>query len=238
MNNYSPLIKQIQEFKSQNPWPHGYFEGDPLDPNFLPRSIRNQQEMHLAYSKNGNSWLHETYIKCIKPYINKKTKALEIGPGRGGWTKCMLNSESIHVLDIAPPDKFWGYIGDHKHIKYIQVKDFLLNELETDYFNYVFSMGTLCHIPFEGVKAYAKNMFDKLQSKAECFWMIADEKKYSLSINKDVKLPRSYKENSIGCFYHSGIEETCKMLENIGYEIISEDLDLIPRDPVIHFRKI
>lgn len=238
MNEYSSLNKHIEEFKSRKIWIKGYFEGNPLDPSSLARSFNEiKGNQHLAYSKNNKSWLHEVYLECIKPYINKNTKALEIGPGIGGWTKCMLDAETIHVLDIAPPNNFWQYIGDHKHIKYIQVKDFLCEDLEKDYFNYVFSMGTLCHIPFEGIRAYAENIYDKLRSKAECFWMVADEKKFSLATNKVTKFPKAYVENSIGCFYQHGIEETCKMLENIGYEIICQDVDLIPRDPLIHFRK-
>jgi hypothetical protein len=54
-------------------WPGGYFEGDPLDP--LSKS---------SYKSLGwMSVLHATYLRCIKPYINEDTVALEIGAGRG-----------------------------------------------------------------------------------------------------------------------------------------------------------
>ena len=58
-------------------WKGGYFEGDPLD--VLSKSTYDQ----VGYM----SVLHATYLRCIKPYINSKTIALEIGPGRGRGQK-------------------------------------------------------------------------------------------------------------------------------------------------------
>ena len=42
----------------------------------------------------------------------------------------------------------------------------------------MFSFGCLCHVSFEGVSEYAENIFGKLKSGANCFWMIADRQKY------------------------------------------------------------
>lgn len=236
MKTKTKATEQINEFKLKHPWPNGYSEGDPLNLSGIPKSYISSDQ-HLGISPNGKGWLHEVYLNCIKPYINKETTALEIGPGEGGWTKCMLDAKSIYTLDIIPPSEFWKTVNHSNNIKYIVVEDFLCNDLPENYFNYVFSMGTLCHIPFDGVEAYAKNMFDKLKPGANCFWMIADEKKFSSAVKKDVKLPREYTPNKIGCFYEHGITETRKMLERIGYEIVCEDLNLIPRDPLIHFKK-
>jgi hypothetical protein len=40
-----------------------------------------------------------------------------------------------------------------------------------------------------------------------------------------------------GKWYHAGTKETCQFLESVGWEIIEQDIDLCPRDPIIHFRK-
>lgn len=61
-------------------WRGGYYEGDPLDP-VGPSS----------YGQFGYvSGLYLTYLVCIKPYVGPNTTVLEIGPGRGAWTRCFV----------------------------------------------------------------------------------------------------------------------------------------------------
>ena len=75
------LAEEIASFEGL--WKGGYYEGDPLDP--------------LSRSTFGNygyvSVLYATYLACIKPYITAETRALELGPGRGAWTKTMLSAK-------------------------------------------------------------------------------------------------------------------------------------------------
>ncbi len=164
----SDLKKEIAHFEGL--WEGGYYEGDPL--STLSKS---------TYGVYGYiSILHATYLSCIKPYINAETVALEIGPGRGAWTKTMLNAKEVWVLDAlsAEYNRFYEYLDNPKNVKYIQVEDFSCRDLPENYFDYMFSFGCLCHVSFEGTTEYAKNLFDKLKSGADCFWLVADKKKY------------------------------------------------------------
>ncbi|MGI8642048.1 MAG: hypothetical protein ACR2MG_19120 [Pyrinomonadaceae bacterium] len=163
------LTEEIASFEGL--WEGGYYEGDPL--SALSKS---------TYGVYGYvSILHATYLSCIKPYINSETVALEIGPGRGAWTKTMLGAKEVWVLDAlsAEYNRFFEYLNHPKNVKYFQVEDFKCNQLPENYFNYMFSFGCLCHVSFEGMTEYATNIFDKLQENTHCFWMIADKKKYS-----------------------------------------------------------
>jgi len=166
-----------QELKSfQGLWKGGYFEGDPLDP--------------LGWSSYGPigfiSGIHATYLRCVKPYINEKTVALEIGPGRGAWTKTMLSAQEIWTMDAlsAEHNGFWDYIPieEKSRIRYLEVQDFSCEELPPNHFNYMFSFGTLCHVSFSGMEEYAKNIYPALKKGANCFWMIADYSKYNTAI--------------------------------------------------------
>lgn len=150
-------------------WGEGYYEGDPRDPM-----------ASSSYGRAGYmSVLHATYLRCIKPYVRGAT-ALEIGPGRGAWTKSMLDAEEVWTIDARPAkdDGFFEYIGEQAHVTRIQVHDFACTELPTDHFNYMFSFGCLCHVSFDGISEYAKNLFSKLQPGTVCFWMVADYGKY------------------------------------------------------------
>ena len=176
------LSREIASFEGI--WQGGYFEGDPLEP--------------LGKSTFGSygyvSVLYATYLRCIKPYVKPDTVALEIGPGRGGWTKALLTAREVWAMDAlsAEYNRFFEYLGHPPNVKYIQVKDFECRDLPEDHFDYMFSFGCLCHVSFDGTSAYARNLFSKLKSGANCFWLVADKQKYDsfIKVEKDFDIWR------------------------------------------------
>ena len=77
------LKKELASFEGV--WRGGYYEGDPLEP--LSRSGYGQ----IGYI----SVVRATYLRCIKPYVNSETVAIEIGAGRGAWTRSMLTAKEV-----------------------------------------------------------------------------------------------------------------------------------------------
>lgn len=227
-----------------------------------------------GYGKlNYVSVLYATYLRCIRPYVNAQTIALEIGPGRGCWTKALLPSKDIWVLDAlsAEHNHFFEYLSHPKNVRYIQVSDFRCKMLPDDYFTYMFSFDCLCHVSFEGIREYATNIYPKLKTGSNCFWMVADYEKYNTAVSdKELDIwrtlmprgrrylpltflltkvlekrnptPRLLKADDHddpipGRWYDAGIERTCSMLKEIGYEIADQDVGTNLRDPIIHFIK-
>lgn len=133
------------------------------------------------------SSLHATYLRCIKPYVNDSTIVLEIGPGKGAWTKAFLPASEVYVMDAVSAEHtdFYSYIPKLNKIHYIQILDLNCTELPNNYFNYMFSFGTLCHMSRESIELYARNLFEKLKPGANCFWMISDYKKWNQGVEND-----------------------------------------------------
>lgn len=250
----------------QNIWKGGYFEGDPLDP------VGRSKYHRIGYI----SVLNAVYLFCIKPYVKSTDVVLEIGPGRGAWTQAMLHAKRVWCIDAKSREDngIDDYLGNPSNIVYHQVGDFLCSELPDNTFSYMFSFGCLCHVPWEGVEAYAVNLFPKLKSGANAFWMISDyDKRNRVSIRfsdydicrrtlplkifkgldwlnrkfnmrllgpgPDPLLDINEKQDrhDTGRWYNIGRDRTVSMLENIGYRIVSPDLELVPRDVIIHFMK-
>ncbi|NVM05306.1 MAG: class I SAM-dependent methyltransferase [Candidatus Helarchaeota archaeon] len=157
-------------------WKGGYYEGDPLD----PYGISTYGQMGFI------SILHAVYQVCIKPYIKSDTVVLEIGPGRGTWTKTMLNAKEIWCLDVlsAKNNKFWEYIGSKNKgkVNYIQVKDFSCSDLPEEHFDFLFSFGTFCHIPVEGQHKYYRNIYSKIRKGGTAMVMFSDLNKYNTAV--------------------------------------------------------
>jgi hypothetical protein len=152
-------------------WQGGYYEGNPLEP-------LSYSNYHIA---GYVSVLHAVYLTCIKPYVSSSTKVLEIGPGRGAWTKTFLNASEVWCLDAlsAEHNHFWEYVGLNDKVKYLEVNDFKCTTLPNGYFNYLFSFGTFCHIPFNNVREYLISLYPKIANDANCFIMISDYDKYN-----------------------------------------------------------
>jgi len=160
-----------QELASfQGLWKGGYWAADPLRP---------QGSVYGIFGQMGTS--HATYLRCIKPYVNEQSTVLEIGPGRGAWTKTLLRAKRVHCMDAlsAENNGFWENIGRRENVTYEQVRDFSCSSLQDDSFTYAFSYDALCHVSFEGITAYAKNLFPKLRAGGNGFFMVADYEKYN-----------------------------------------------------------
>ena len=170
------LRKELDSF--QDLWKGGYFEGDPLDP-LAPSSY-----MAIGYM----SVLHAIYLACIRPYVGCGSSVLEIGPGRGAWTKTFLQAKEVWCLDAlsAEHNGFWQYLGQPANVKYFQVSDFSCRMLPDDHFTYLFSFGALCHVSLAGISEYMKNLHPKLKSGAHGFILVADYGKYNAAIGDEM----------------------------------------------------
>jgi hypothetical protein len=93
----------------------------------------------------------------------------------------MLGAKKIYALDAlsAEHNGIFDYLGNPANVEYHQVADFECKMIDDNEIDFLFSFGCLCHVSFNGVSAYARNLFPKLKSGAQCFWMIADYEKYN-----------------------------------------------------------
>jgi SAM-dependent methyltransferase len=254
-------------------WKGGYYEGDPMEP--MSRS---------SYGICGfNSVLYTVYLTCIRPYINSDTRVLEIGPGRGAWTKTLLKrgAKKVFVIDAAPPEHtgFWDYVGKTDRVEYNTVSDLTLAPIPDGGIDFFFSFGVFCHLSPESCETYISSLARKLRPGAEAFLMIADYDKFNRCIddvdrvslkaflarnpdkiwqptrlafnatwkffgNRMINSRISKQEDlegthakSAGRWYHWGLDRACEVIEREGFTIVERDMEIVARDPVIHFRK-
>lgn len=260
---YEPVTTMSQEERLRKDiasnheiWRGGYAEGDPLDP--------------LGGSSYGAlgwvSVLNLVYRLCIEPYVNAQTTAVEIGCGRGAWSRCILkhSPKELHCLDAlsAKDNRFHHFTPPQASLHYHQVRDFSCSQLPEGQCDYLFSFGCFCHLPPEGVRAYLENLRLRLAPNAHGFIMFADYDKFNHAIAahrysllrlvppgirgaltpwlKGLDHPlmdkRESRSPSPGRWYHLGVETMTAWLEELGYRVITGDMDILPRDPIVHFQ--
>jgi SAM-dependent methyltransferase len=186
----------------------------------------------------------------LQQFIHSSTTALEIGCGKGAWTKKMLQAKHIYCLDAlsAKHNRFWRNVGKrHAHeITYVQVQNFLLEDIPNGSIDFVFSYDCFCHISYSGMHEYLRNLRPKLRDGARCLVMVGDYDKYS-SCGETPALTPIYRtiEEELqdfdgppypGRWYWYGLERFCAALEQFGYQILDPDIDLDERDPICLFQ--
>jgi SAM-dependent methyltransferase len=181
MKSKTDTKAELESF--QKIWQGGFWEGDPLNPVFGLWGITS----FIGVS-------HAIYLACIKPYVTPEMTVLEIGCGRGAWTKLLLKATHVYALDAlsAEHNSFYDYVGRHANVDYVKVEDFSLNEIPLDSVDFVFSYDALCHVSFGGITEYATNLFPRMRKGSHGFWMVADYEKYNEFVaNQDRYLPLS-----------------------------------------------
>jgi hypothetical protein len=254
-------------------WRGGYYEGDPLDPM-----------SGSTYGVYGyNSILYTVFSACIRPYITANTSVLEIGPGRGAWTKAFLQRgcRKVYAVDAAPAEHtgFWNYIGRNDRTVYIVSTDLSLTGVPDGGIDFFFSFGVFCHLTPAQCEQYVQALASKMRDGSRGFLMISDFDKYNrcldsadqLSLKKlfrwqtrkallpvgaayllvwhlcrpfldlrrvDKDAERNLvQKNGLGGWHHWGLDRACAALEKAGFEIVEADVEVNPRDPIVHFRK-
>lgn len=218
-------------------WKGGYYQGDPLDPH-------GENGYGEASFIDGESVLHRTYRICIEPYVNQDTVALEIGAGRGTFSKpiAMLGAKELWVLEVASAEfnHFYEHMGDLLHstnVIYVQTNGKSVNALMDCHYDFCFTFGCLCHLPFEAIENYARQLYPKMLPGAHLFWMYGSREKWAVGMPSRPFPDFGIGEENTGKWFDNGGDVIPEMLESVGYVVIDKDVDVVRRDPVIHFVK-
>ena len=177
------IVRQEEEIGAfKNLWKGGYYEGNPLDP------MGGGGYGPFGYM----SCLYATYLLCIKPYVTEKSRVLEIGPGRGPWTKCFVEQKAkeIWALDAlsAEHNGFWDYVQRRENIHYFQVNDNTCSMVPDESIDFFFSFGCFCHLSPGSINDYMTYVYEKMRPGAHGFFMFADYDKYNSLLEHESKL--------------------------------------------------
>lgn len=171
MSDQERLRAELESFRDL--WPGGFFVADPA------------QTLAPFWLESMVGHYHVIYLACIRPWITSSTHVLEIGCGRGAWTRLFLSAERVTCVDAlsAEHNAFYTHVGNADNVRYHQVEDFKLSMVPDDSIDYVFSYDAMCHISFAGISAYARSLYRVMKPGAHAFLMVADYRKYNAFVD-------------------------------------------------------
>ncbi|MDX1959893.1 MAG: class I SAM-dependent methyltransferase [Leptospiraceae bacterium] len=214
---------------------YGYDSGNVLD--FFPDKQRKSEEKVI-----GGSY-RKVFYDSIGKYLNPESKVLELGPGKGSWTRAILKyipNGELTTVDFQDLEKFLQPEKYNRRLKCIQIQDNTFMELPNDYFDVFWSFGVLCHNNQENIEIILRNALPKVKQNGYAIHQYADwEKLEKFGWGEKSNIPvefQSKPDNEIW-WPRNTKKDMQRIASASGWKVISIDLELVERDSICVLQK-
>lgn len=212
---------------------YGYDSGNVL--SIVPGRVRLSEER-----RSGGSY-RRVFKEAVLPYLRPDSRVLELGPGKGSWSRAILKfvpQGELHTIDFQDvsdwlnPESFSGRLTCH------QVHDNTFAELPDDYFDFFWSFGVLCHNEGHSILNILQHARRTLKHGARCVHQYGDWEKldrYGWDKGGVPQEFRSQRDQDIWWPRNSQGVMT-KIATEAGWQVEQADLNLLRRDSIILLR--
>ncbi|WP_243358654.1 methyltransferase domain-containing protein [Fundidesulfovibrio terrae] len=213
---------------------YGYESGDVLAHE--PDDVRAQEEKII-----GGSY-RRVAMEGMAPFLRPDSRALELGPGKGSWTRALLEflpQGEVHVLDFQDvsqwlhPEKYAGRLVCHV------VGDNSFCEVPEGYFDFFWSFGVLCHCNVSLIKVILANSLSRLKPGGIAVLQYGDWKKLGSFGWERSGVPLEFKNLPDDKIWwpRNDQDTMVRLAGKAGWEVVSPDLDMVGRDGMIQLRR-
>ncbi len=213
---------------------YGYDSGNVV--SRFPNKVRRSEENRI-----GGSY-RQVFRRCIKPFLTSDAQVLELGPGKGAWSRSILNlipSGKLQTVDFQDasqwlaPEQYDGRLSCH------QVTDNSFDCIGAESIDFFWSMGVLCHNNQTHVREILTNSFSKLRPGAHSCHQFADWKKLNRYGWRRGGVPIEFQqmEDDEIWWPRNSTADMVDIATSIGWEVVQRDLGLLRRDGLILLRK-
>lgn len=214
---------------------YGYDSGD-VEANIADEQ-RKQEEQRIGGSYN------EIAQKLLRNYIKSNDNVLELGPGRGSWSRVILDildDGTLTTLDFQDISK-WLDMEKYKNklIPY-QVNSMDYSFLEDNTYDVFWSFGVLCHNNIDSIYQILHNIYPKMKKDSILIHQYADWEKLDDFGWERGAVPvqfKSQKDDEI--WWPRNNKKVMQIiLEANGFEIVDIDCGLVERDSIFICKKL
>ncbi|SLM46410.1 conserved protein of unknown function [Nitrospira japonica] len=212
---------------------YGYDSGDVL--SWIPGRRRWGEER-----KCGGSY-RRVFTRVVRPRLFADSKVLELGPGRGSWSRAILrhipNGElhTVDFQDVSPwlhPDLSAGRLVCHR------VQDNTFAGLPDRYFDFFWSFGVLCHNEIESIGDILRSARAKMKTGGIAAHQYGDWSKLDHFGWERGGVPTEFRNKPDREIWWPRNDQAtmCRIAGEAGWEVLQGDVGLLGRDPIIVLR--
>src|SRR5262245_30745199 len=214
----------------QQEFSYGYDSGNIL--SLISGRIRRSEER-----RSGGSY-RRVFKKALHPHLRADAKVLELGPGKGSWSRAILQhipEGELHTVDFQDvtkwlkPEDYQGRLVCHR------VHDNSFDGLPTAYFDVFWSFGVLCHNDSSSILHILRQARAKMKRDAVAIHQYGNwEKLEAFGWNRG-GVPQEFKAKSDEDIWWPRNDQRlmAKLATEAGWQVLSADLELLQRDSLI-----
>lgn len=201
-----------------------------------PNRRRRYQER-----KSGGSY-REVFDRALRPRLRPDSVVLEIGPGKGSWTRAILEqvprgrvytSDYVDTSRWLRPEKFGGRLVSY------QVTDNSFSCFADGTFDLFFSFGVLCHHPASQILEIFTNVLPKMKPGAIAIHQHGDWDKLERFGWRRGEVPEEFKDlpDEEIWWPRNNQQQMVELARRAGWTVVAGDLALLKRDGLILLQK-
>ena len=213
---------------------YGYDSGNVVA--WLPNRVRRSEERRI-----GGSY-RQVFRQAIKPYLSPDSQVLELGPGRGAWSRAILEQipqgrlTTVDFQDVSPwlqPERYDG------RLRCCQVSDNSFSCVPDDSMDYFWSMGVLCHNNQTHIGEILGHSLHKVRSGGYACHQYGDWQKLNRFGWERGGVPVSFQEMNDDEIWwpRNQKEQMAEIAKRAGWIVVEADLGLLRRDGLILLKR-
>jgi hypothetical protein len=212
---------------------YGYNSGDVL--SLLPGRVRFSEER-----RSGGSY-RRVFKKAVQSHLRPDSKVLELGPGKGSWSRAILKfipQGELHTVDFQDVEPWLNPKAYSGRLICHQVQDNRFDGLPDSYFDLFWSFGVLCHNERNSILDILKYSRRTMKSGAISVHQYGDWQKLDQFGWSRGGVPQEFKTQKDQDIWWPRNDKTVmtKLATEAGWEVLCADLDLLRRDSLIILR--
>jgi SAM-dependent methyltransferase len=217
----------------QQEFSYGYDSGNIL--SLISGRVRRSEER-----RSGGSY-RRVFKKALQPCLHAGTKVLELGPGKGSWSRAILRQipeGELHTVDFQDVTKWLKPAAYSGRLVCHQVQDNRFDGLPDAYFDVFWSFGVLCHNEASSILRILTHARGKMKPGAIAIHQYGNwEKLEAFGWNRG-GVPQEFKAKSDEDIWWPRNDQRvmARLAEEAGWQVVSADLDLLQRDSLIVLR--
>jgi Methyltransferase domain len=207
---------------------YGYDSGDVLSAR--PDPVRVKEEALI-----GGSY-REFFVKAVLPFLRPDSRVLELGPGRGSWTRALLAhvpEGEVHAVDLLDVSEWLDPADYGGRLTLHHVEGLGLEVVPDDYFDLFFSFGVLCHHGTEQIGKILAAARPKVRPGAVAVHQYGDWRKIYASNRLHPFNEIVNAQSDDDSWWPFNTRDAMRAVaEAAGWHVLWDDLDLFERDGV------
>lgn len=214
---------------------YGYDSGNVT--SMFANRVRRDEEKRI-----GGSY-RKVFNEAIRPYVKENSDVLELGPGKGSWSRSIMSlvtKGTLTTVDFQDVTEWLEPENYNGRMQCNQVNDNTFSCIEDHSIDFFWSMGVLCHNNQTHIREILTNALWKVKRGGYACHQFADWNKLEAYGWAKGGVPENFKDQPDDEIWwpRNDTESMAQIAADAGWHVKVADLGILKRDGLMLLQRI